>query len=107
MRFLPHTDEDIDEHFDGYRGIELRRIADFITNLLQPKVCIRVRKPVSECSPTESKIQKGLLSGRSLKRIHPDTQYIYGRVMIAVCNKTTLTTMCASGQRFFDYDATR
>lgn len=31
---------------------------------------------VSECSPTESKIQKGLLSGRSLKRIHPDTQYV-------------------------------
>ena len=27
-----------------------------------------------ECSPHESKIQDGLLSGRSLKRIHPDTQ---------------------------------
>ena len=25
----------------------------------------------SECSPTESAIQKGLLSGRSQKRIHP------------------------------------
>ncbi|GBC61618.1 hypothetical protein DENIS_2580 [Desulfonema ishimotonii] len=54
-----------------------------------------------ECSPPESEIQKGLLSGRCLKRIHPDTQNIQGSVEITIGNKTAGTPMSTDRQRFF------
>nr|WP_231714441.1 hypothetical protein [Desulfonema ishimotonii] len=61
---------------------------------------------VCECPPPESKIQKGLIAGRSLKRIHPDTQNIQDRVVVPVCNKTATAAMGPNGQRLFHHLAT-